>query len=338
MPSMLSNPIELDPPEFFAYRRILNPLLSPAAVERDLVPLVGRLTTFFVDRFIEEGRCDLIHDFASPVPAAFTLGWLGISLEHWRRFSDIQHAIVALVAGTPEHDAAVEGLFWSYEVINETIAERRREPRDDIISCFLAQEIDDVPLSNETVADMVRLLVAGGVDTTTSLTGQALHYLFEHPEERQRLREDPELMSLATEEFLRVFCPVTTLGRTVMREATLGDQVLSPGERRDGAVVRRVPDPAAFPAPDDVQLDRFPNRHTAFGLGIHRCVGSNLARRGFQAMLRAVLDRLPDYEIDISRAHPYPAFGINGGWSDLPATFTPGEPSGEPPPFADLAG
>jgi cytochrome P450 len=337
MPSLRSNPIELDPPEFFAYRRILNPLLSPAAVERELVPLVERLTTFFVDRFINEGRCDLIHDFASPVPAAFTLAWLGIPLEHWRRFSDIQHAIVSLVAGTPEHGAAVEGLFWSYEIINQTIAERRREPRHDVISHLLAQEIDGVPLSNETVADMVRLLIAGGVDTTTSLTGQALLYLYQHPEERRHLRNDPELLPAATEEFLRVFCPVTTLGRTVVREARLGDQALAPGERVMLPWYAANRDPAAFPDPDAVRLDRHPNRHTAFGLGIHRCVGSNLARRSFQTMITAVLDRFPDYKIDTSRAHAYPAFGINSGWSDLPATFPPGGSSGQPPPFPEVA-
>ncbi len=336
VPSAVSNPIELDPPEFFAYRKLLNPLLSPAAVVGHLVPQVQQIATWCVDQVIERGECDLIHDVASPVPSIFTIAWLGLPLEHWRRFAEVQHGVVSFAPNTPEFDAAVEGLRWSYGVYAERIAKRRSDPRDDVISYLLAQEVDGKPLSDQTVLEMISLLVAGGVDTTTSLTSQALLWLHDHPEDGQRLIDDDELLMLATEEFLRYFCPVTTLARTATTEVEVGGEVMHPGDRVMLPWFSANRDPEVFDAPDELHLDRFPNRHTSFGLGIHRCVGSNLARESFRAILREVLVRMPDYRIDASRARPYPAQGINTGWSDLPTTFTSGARSGEPAPFPEL--
>ena len=136
--------------------------------------------------------------------------------------------------------------------------------------------------------------------------------------------EDPELLVPATEEFLRVFPPVTSSARTVQRATTLGGCPMEVGDRVLFMRMAANYDPALFADPTEVVLDRFPNRHQSFGLGPHRCAGSHIARIVFQESMRQVLERIPDYEIDESRIIPYPDQGAFTGWTLLPATFTPG--------------
>jgi cytochrome P450 len=185
--------------------------------------------------------------------------------------------------------------------------------------------------------EMVALIISGGVDTTTSLTGQALMWLDQHPDDRSALVEDAALLHLATEEFLRAFCPVTSLARTVLSDTEISGHRVRAGERIMLPWYAANRDPEVFPDPDEVQLDRFPNRHTSFGLGVHRCVGSNLARASFKSLLTGILRRLPDYQIDLAGSAFYPAIGINSGWSKLPATFTPGARSQPDGPLPMLA-
>jgi cytochrome P450 len=328
-PSPLRNvPIEMDPPESKIYRDMLNPLLSPKVSEERLRPFIAGLTAYFIDRVVGSGRADLITDIASPVPAMFTLLWLGLPVDDWERFAFIQHAIVSNTPDSPEMAAAVAGQQWQYGLIQEAIARKRAQPGDDVISYLVRQEVDGKPISDTAVMEIVTLLIAGGVDTTTSLTGQAIRYLYERPEQLAHVQGDRNQQQRATEEFLRAFCPVTALARTVMKPVRIGDRDLRPGDRVMLAWYAANRDPAEFPAPDEIRLDRFPNRHTAFGLGIHRCLGSNVARVAFEEMTRQVFARLRDLRIDTAAARPYPAIGINSGWSSLPATFTPGPVTG----------
>jgi cytochrome P450 len=155
-----------------------------------------------------------------------------------------------------------------------------------------------------------------------------LWWLEEHPEQRQRLIDEPALMEHATEEFLRVFTPVPALARTATTDVELGGQQLCEGDRVLMSFAAANRDPAVFDEPDEAKLDRFPNPHTSFGLGIHRCIGSNLARSWFQLMLRGVLDRMPDYTIDRGAARRNHSIGIINGFINMPATFTPSEPRG----------
>jgi cytochrome P450 len=183
-PSPVRNvPIELDPPESKLYRSMLNPLLSPKVSEERLRPFIAGLTTYFIDRVIESGEADLITDIASPVPATFTLRWLGLPVDDWERFAFVQHAIVSNTPDSQQMAAVVAGLEWQYGLIQEAIGRKRVEPGDDVISYLVRQEVDGKPISDTAVMEMVTLLIAGGVDTTTSLTGQAIRYLYEHPEQ-----------------------------------------------------------------------------------------------------------------------------------------------------------
>ena len=321
-------PIELDPPEHTPYRRMLTSLLSRTAIERDLQPLLETITDYCIDQFIATGEGDLITDVAGPVPTLLTLAWLGMPLRDWRRLATVQHNIVGFPPSSPEFAEAIGGLGWQNELITATITAKRASPADDVISFLVQQEIGGQPMSDQTIHEIVTLIIAGGVDTTTALLGQAFGYLEEHPHVHQRLLDEPAFRETAIDEFLRYYSPNTAHARTVTCPVEFGGQKLERGDRILLAWLGANRDPAAFANPDDIVLDRTPNKHAAFGLSVHRCVGANLARLEIDVVLTKVLARLPDYRIHRDRAHRYPAQGGTAGWSVLPVTFTPGAPIG----------
>ena len=322
-PGAVQLPIELDPPESVPYRRLLNPILTTAAVDA-MKPLIHDVTTATIDRFIERGSCDLVLDLANPVPAQVTLEWLGFGTDDWELFSLPLHDIFASPPGSERLRRGEEGLGYVHERIRQLIAARRSEPADDIVTHLVGGMIGDRPITDEELQSMIFLVILGGVDTTTSLTGQVLVYLAQNPGARSSLAADRSLRETATEEFLRVFAPSQSMARTVMADAELGGCHLRRGDRILLPWVAANFDPDAFPEPDDVRLDRMPNRHTSFGIGVHRCAGSHLARAMFAEMLDQVLRRIPDYEVDSQALVAYPSRGNQTGWDSVPATFTPG--------------
>jgi cytochrome P450 len=321
-PSTVSIPIELDPPEFNAYRRLLNPLLSPAAVE-ELRPRFEALSNEFIDGFISHGRCDLIHDYSGPVMATFTMEWLGMPTNAGVQFAEVFHGFTAYRPGAPERDRAIAAKPALDQLITDEIDRHRREPDGGVLTQLLGETVNGLPIATTELHAMIHLLIAGGVDTTSSLVGQGLMHLHHDRAARQRLQDEPQRLPLAVEEFLRVFSPVVSNARTVTHDVEVCGQTLRAGDRvlLPWAAANR--DPAVFPDPDAVVLERSPNRHASFGLGIHRCVGSNVARVATHVMIEAVLRRLPDYSIDVDGAEAYPARGRHFGWSALPTTFTP---------------
>ena len=192
----------------------------------------------------------------------------------------------------------------------EAIAERRTNPQEDLITFLVDADLDGKRLSDGEVLEIVSLVLQGGVDTTTSLMANALLYLHQDRDARKRLIEQPELRRLACEEFLRFVTPIQTLARTVTTATELGGCQLQKGDRVLIAWAGANRDEKVFERPDDVILDRYPNRHLAFGVGIHRCIGSNLARAQFLAVLDAVLARLPDYDVIEEEVRRYPAIGM----------------------------
>lgn len=322
----IASPSEYDPPEFKAYRHIANRLLSKSEVESKLMPLARALIDYCIDSIIEEGAGDIVHDIAGPVPALLTMIWLGLPTDEWRRFADLQHNVFACPPGSAGFESAISDLGWQHDMVQEVIASRRARPLEDAIS-FLVTQVGPTgePLSDVEITELVTTLSSGGIDTTTSLTSQVLKYLWDHPEAKVAL-EDPRssVAERATEEFLRYYSPVTATGRTATRDTELGGCPLRRGDPVMVSWFAANRDPEMFVDPDQVILDRSPNRHAAFGLGIHRCAGSNLARLEFREIVAAVLQRMPDYVVDVAGAEPYPSAGINSGWFTLPVTFTPG--------------
>ena len=326
-PSIRGFPAELDPPDSMPYRKILNPLLSPAAAERMRAAVRDRVA-WQIDQFIESGECELVEDLASPVPGSITVDWLGLPHGTAPKLSKTMHDIASASPDSAVWRDASRTLREMYASLAVAIAERQAEPRADVISTIVQSRVDGELMTSDNAMALVALLVAAGVVTTTSLTSQALVWLSEHRDDHQRLTSDEGYLRTATEEFLRVFSPAQALARTLNGDTELAGCRMHDADRVLVSFGSANRDGTAFENPDTVILDRSPNKHLAFGLGVHRCVGASLARVIFEESVRAVLTRMPDFTVDTRKLVPYASQGLHSGWRRVPAAFTPGPRSG----------
>ncbi|BBY59963.1 cytochrome P450 [Mycolicibacterium sarraceniae] len=316
--------LEMDEPEHSNYRGALNPYLSPAAVKR-WAPFVDEIVRASLDEKIESGHIDFVDDLANIVPAVLTLAMMGIELKKWPVYSEPAHLSVS----TPEHSpdaprVAEMNRQMGIDMIN-TMMEVRENPRPGLVNALLQLRIDGAPAPDLEILGNLGLIIGGGFDTTTALTAHSLEWLSENPLERERLsRERDKLLDPATEEFLRFYTPAPGDGRTFSGDFEVDGYQFKEGERLWLSWAMANRDPSVFEKPNEVVLDRKGNRHFSFGIGVHRCVGSNVARTVFKAMLTAVLDRMPDYVCDPEGSVHYETIGVIQGMKHLPADFTPG--------------
>ncbi len=330
-PGIIQYPIELDPPQSKLYRTLVNPLLSKEAV-RALVPIIERNVREVMDSFIEDGTVDFAKQYTNPVPTKVIGEWLGFPAEDWEAIAGPVHDIFSAAPNSERGYRGGNALGWLDARIRKLLNDRRAEPRDDVISYLVAQrKPDGEPYNDDELRSVMFLLIAGGVDTTTSLTGSTLVYLSAHPDDRARLLREPELLEIATEEFLRKFAPSQSMARTVMADTEIGGCPVAHGERVLIPWAAANHDPEMFPDPDRVLLDRHPRTHLAFGIGSHRCAGAHLARAMFRAMITEVFNRIPDYEVDVAGLEKNESVGNQAGWDSIPARFTPGKKLGAPP-------
>jgi len=202
-----------------------------------------------------------------------------------------------LELGITDNEALARASAEMTAYFAERTTDRRVAPRDDLISYFVHARIDGELLSEQHINGTLRLLLIAGIDTTWSAIGSCLWHLAKHPADRERLLAEPGLMPFAVEEFLRAYSPVT-MAREVMKETTVSGCPVKPGNMVLLSFPAANRDPKMFPNADKVVLDRKENRHAAFGLGIHRCVGSNLARMEMTVALEEWLKRIPDFRLD----------------------------------------
>ncbi|AYJ50326.1 cytochrome P450 [Rhodococcus sp. P1Y] len=316
--------LEMDPPEQTDYRKALNPYLSPAAIARWL-PIIDEVTRACIDDCIESGSIDFIDDLANIVPAVATMGLLGLPLSEWVVHCEPVHASVYTPPTSPEIADVIKNLMISQARIAEGINEIRESPRPGLINALLTADINGARASFDDVRMTVSLLIGGGFDTTTALTSHALEWLSENPSERTRLSENLDTMlDSATEEFLRYYTPATGDGRTISQDVEIAGASFKEGDRLWLSWAMANRNAEIFPNPHEIDLERSGNRHASFGLGIHRCIGSNVARNLFKRMLTQVLERMPDYTCDPEGTVHYKTVGVINGMQHLPATFTPG--------------
>src|SRR5215469_15310375 len=321
--------LEMDPPEQRHYRQLLNPYLSPAAVAR-WTPLVDELVRASLNEKIETGQIDFVDDLANIVPAVLTLGMLGMPLKNWDIYCEPIHASVYTSPNSPDIARIQASRLAMRDDMMGQLAGIRANPRPGLINALATGEINGAVPPDHELLGVIALLMGGGFDTTTALTSRSLEWLSEHPSERERLSRDRDtLLDSATEEFLRFFTPAPGDGRTISADCVIAGQEFKEGERLWLSWAMSNRDPEVFPNPNEVELDRTGNRHHSFGLGLHRCIGSNLARTVFKRMIVAVLDRIPDYVCDPAGAEHYQTIGIIQGMKHLPATFTPGPRIGD---------
>lgn len=313
---------EVEGPDHAALRRAMNPFLLPKAVAAN-ERLVRDAARWFLDQRIETGSIDLVDDYAGPVPALLTMAIIGLPLDDWQAYAELFHATIARRPGDPLHRQAIARVPDLLAQLQEEAERRRRDPQDDMLTALVRIERDGEPLDDAAVTAVLWNLVGGGLDTTASLTSLSLLHLAQHPDQRQRLADEPDLMPAATEEFLRFFSVNESLSRTVACDTELGGMPLAAGDRVLFSWMSANRDERLFPEPDTVVLDRAPNPHLAFGVGAHRCIGMHVARSSFQILVREVLDRIPDYEVAEPVQH-YDGNPTLNGLVSLPVTFTPG--------------
>ena len=286
-------PISADPPEHTWTRRLILPWFSNRRVE-SYEPYTRDLCSRLIDGFIDDGRADLAADYAQQIPVR----------------------IIGLVLGVPESDSDMF-TWWVREILEHAndpqrraqgieelvtyfsaeMDKRRENPGDDLISELLATEHEGEPISDGHVLGTVALTLVAGVDTTWSGIGSALWHLATHDDDRRRLAAEPELLPTAIEEFLRAYSPVT-MGRIVNEDVDYNGCPMRAGDK----VLMNFPaanrDPEMFPDADKVIIDRQVNRHVAFGAGIHRCAGSNLARMEMQVAVGEWMKRIPEFHLE----------------------------------------
>ncbi len=290
---LVAPPITSDPPFHTDARRLLLPAFSPKAVEQ-LRPTTVAMADQLIDAIEGTGRADAAADYAQHLPPRVIALMLGIPTEEEDRFTDWAVRILQIGPTDPE-----VGRLATREVLDYfrgQVERRANEPGDDLVSHLLACRLDGAPLSEKHVLGTCFLLLVAGIDTTWSSIGSSLWHLATHPEDRARLVADPALIPTAIEEFLRAYGPVT-MAREVIGETEIGGRTVCPGEKVLLTFPAANRDPDRFADPDEVMIDRQQNRHIAFGVGIHRCLGSNLARMELQVAVERWLDRIPDFEL-----------------------------------------
>ena len=291
-------PITSDPPHHKRAKQILLPRFTPDAVAR-LEPKTRAVCDELIDGFLGKPRVDAAQAYSRHIPVRIIAFMLGVPEGDSPRFIDWIHRI--LEVGITDQTAAMTAGREMAEYFVGHIERTAREGGDNLISDLLAARDDDQPLPPEHINGTLRLLLIAGIDTTWSAIGSSLWHLAQHPEDRRRLVAEPRLMPLAIEEFLRAYAPVT-MAREVVKETTLAGCPIKTGNMLLLSFPAANRDPAMFPDAEKVIIDRKENRHAAFGLGIHRCVGSNLARMEMRIAVEAFLKRIPEFRLDPSAA------------------------------------
>jgi cytochrome P450 len=322
---------EVDGPYHQALRHALAPFFSPGAVQK-MRPFMEQLAHWFLDQRIGDGQMDLVLDYASPVPAILTMKLMGLPYDTWQLYANLFHSVMAVPQDSSEYAEAIAEVPAMMQGVLEFAATRRAEAGDDLTSFLIQFEFDGKRLDDAQLLNILWNLIAGGVDTTTSQTALTLRHLSTNPALRQQLIDHPELHRTATDEFLRYFSVNQQLSRTVTRDVVLGGQTLRRNDRVVISWLGANHDEQEFERPDEIVLDRAPNRHVAFGLGPHRCIGSHLARLMSGVMVKAALDRVPDYQVDLGGVHEYLGNPSMTGLGKLPVTFTPGVSRDTSPP------
>jgi cytochrome P450 len=307
--------MEMDPPESTRYRRLLTPWFSRAAVD-DLTPRIRGLVTWCIDQFIERGTMDVIDDVANPLPALVTLDLLGIPLDRWQGYARVMHEAAYREPGS------ADAIRWLLADLDSIVGEGG-EP-GGLIEYLRAVEVDGDPLPKALAIELVFMLLNGGTDTTTSLIGSLMLHLGTETADRQRLLERPALIAPAVQELIRFSAPATGVARTVTAPMVLSGVTLGLGDRLLLALGSANRDEDRFPDADRVVIDRDPNPHLAFGSGLHRCLGADLASREIEVVLEELLRRCGDYTVDQDAVVSYPRVPLVNGFVSMPVRFTPG--------------
>jgi cholest-4-en-3-one 26-monooxygenase len=318
--------LNMDPPKHHRYRRLVSKGFTPRMIGK-LVEEVERRAAAVIDEVCEKGEVDFVRDIAAQVPVQMICEMIGLEPELWPRMVEISNHLVG-ARDDPEYmelvgpeDAAAE----IYALCDAVAADRRVSPRDDIMTALVQAEIDGEHLDDLELNLFFVTLVVAGNETTRNLINHSMLALIDHPDQAQRLRDDPSLWDTAVEEMLRWGSSIHNFRRTATRDTEIRGVPIAAGDKVVMYYASANRDEDVFPDPHTFDVGRTPNEHVAFGGGgVHYCLGTSLARAEIKATMRQLVERLPDLELagPVRRLHSDFVNGIK----TMPVRFTPTSP------------
>lgn len=317
--------LDRDPPDHTRLRGLVSKAFTPRALER-LRPEIQHIVDGLLDEAEARGSMDLIEEFAYPLPVRVICEMLGVPVKDHERFKawglDIARGLDAIML-PPDSEVgqrSVSGRRALAGYFRELIAARRAAPRDDMLSALIAAEEAGDKLNEEELLATCILLLVAGHETTVNLIGNGTLALLRHPDQLRKLRESPGLIVTAVEELLRFDGPVQRTARIPSEDITIGGQTIGKGEMVMPFLGAADRDPTQFPDPDRLDITRADNRHIAFGMGIHFCLGAPLARMEGQIAINALLARLPKLALATDRPQFRQSLTLRG-LQTLPVSF-----------------
>ncbi len=313
-----------DPPDHTRLRRLVSRSFTSRQVER-LRPAVHGLVEGLLDELTEKGEVDFMTAFALPLPMAVIGELVGVPDSQRGELQPYVRAAakgIEPVLSEDQTEAAIDSIVYLAAYFGELLEERRRTPRDDLLSALVQARESDDRLTDDEITSTAILLFAAGFETTTNLLGNGLLALLTHPAQLDDWRQHPEIAATAVEELLRFDSPVQFNLRTALEPADLLGEPLTRGDRivvLQGAANR---DPARFARPDDLDLRRSDNTPLSFGWGIHHCIGAALARMEGEIAFNALLDRFATLDLASDEPRWRPSFTLRG-LLELPLRVSP---------------
>lgn len=283
-------PVEYDPPDHGKYRRFANPLFTPVAMAK-LEDKIREYAIEYIDRFVANGECEFMAQFAFEFPIKVFLELMGLPLERAPEFLEWEYGLLH----APDLATMAEATRKTVAFLREEIDKRRDDPPDDAFGYALKAQIDGQPLTDDELVGFAFNLFIGGLDTVSTNMGLQVLHLARNPDHQQELREHPDRIPRAIEELMRAYAPVTTF-RTCTKETVFKGVTMMPGDKVAMMTTLVARDPDEFDAPNEVRLDRNP-RHVSFGYGVHTCIGMHLARRELRIALEEMLARVPMFQV-----------------------------------------
>jgi cytochrome P450 family 142 subfamily A polypeptide 1 len=323
--------ISMDDPKHRRRRSLVNRGFTPRRVG-DHEATIRAICTQILDRVCERGECDFVWDVAAPLPLLLIADMLGFEPETYddllRWSDDMIRATTS--EPTPELQAASMAAALGFRELQlGVIADRRANPRDDLISVLCHAEIEGERLDDESLVQETLLILIGGDETTRHVISCGMLALMDHPEEAARLAADQAVLdSTGVEELLRWVSPIKNMSRTVARDVELHGQQLHEGEQLILLYPSANRDASVFEDPFRLDVTRNPNPHLAFGFGPHFCLGASLARLELRVMFGELLRRLPDVQLAGDAPLPYRHSNFIVGPEAMPVRFTPSAPVG----------
>jgi cytochrome P450 len=294
------NLLDLDPPDHTRLRALVSKAFTPRLIEQ-MRDRIQALTDELLDPVEGRGHMDLIRAYALPVPTTVIAEMLGVPVEDRHAFHRWSKALISAASSTWGMVNAIPNVWAFLRYIRKTIKKRRAQPQGDLVSALIRAEEAGDKMSEDELVAMVFLLLVAGHETTVNLIGNGMLALLEHPDQLDRLRNDPALIKPAVEELLRYANPVETATERYTREdVTIAGVTIPQGEMVYAVLASANRDERQFTDPDELDLTRAPNKHLAFGLGAHFCLGAPLARLEGQLAINTLLRRFSDLRLAVA--------------------------------------